>query len=85
MHWTRGNSVREGIGLSDGRGLGKASSGAYLLHFSVKFGSPFVRYASALVWKTRESVRGGIGLSDGSVCLEKRAPVSGVLYVAARY
>ena len=36
MYWTR-NRVCEGIGLSDGQGLGKASSGAYLLRLSIIF------------------------------------------------
>jgi len=43
----QGSPSREGIRLSDGRGLGKASSCAYLLRLSIIFCSLCVRYASA--------------------------------------
>jgi len=45
----QGAPSREGIMFSDGRGLGKASSCAYLLRLSIIFCSLCVRYASAQV------------------------------------
>jgi len=59
--WKTSDSVREGIGPSDGGCF--ARNARFRLVHSIRYCKVLSRYASVRVWKTRDSVREGIGPS----------------------
>ena len=85
MYWTR-NRVREGIGPSNGRGLGQRALERILYTYKSHLHTFGQIYLSSGM-ETCDNVREGIWLSDGgaSAWRKRRALFSRVLYVTARY